>query len=127
MASRTSVCVCVSGSVAAVKAPDLADAFTQRGMDVDMVITKAAFSLLQSTYRGSQPWARLQSMAASTSQEATSEQQPASGSAGVLRLWRDEDEWNAYLCGGHGTLKTAYALCASVSASGRSGAGTLIH
>ena len=48
-----------SGSVAAVKAPDLADALLQRGVSVDLVVTAAAFSLLQATYRDTVPWARL--------------------------------------------------------------------
>ena len=59
-----SACVAVSGSVAAVKAPDLASALLSAGVSVDLVLTEAAHSLLQSAYQNRQPWAALQALAA---------------------------------------------------------------
>ena len=44
--SRTSVCLCISGSVAAVKAPDLAERLLKRGINVDLVVTHSADRLL---------------------------------------------------------------------------------
>ena len=111
--SGCSVCLGVSGSVAAVKAPDLADALLQRGVSVDLVVTAAAFSLLQATYRDTVPWARLTALAAAHPPHVASAVEPgatdpaatdtaatdtATGAAPPpsLRIWRDADEWANY-------------------------------
>lgn len=104
-----SVCLGVSGSVAAVKAPDMADALLQRGVSVDLVVTDAAFSLLQATYRGAVPWARLTALAAvHPPRDASAFELPAAADAAAtattaagapppsLRIWRDADEWANY-------------------------------
>ena len=62
--SSSSVCLAVSGSVAAVKAPELASALLAAGVSVDLVLTEAAFSLLQAKYKGEVPWLALQALAA---------------------------------------------------------------
>ena len=62
--SSSSVCLAVSGSVAAVKAPELAGALLAAGVSVDLVLTEAAFSLLQAKYKGEVPWLALQALAA---------------------------------------------------------------
>jgi hypothetical protein len=49
-AAWTSAVLAVSGSVAAVKAPQLAAALLRRGVSVDLVVTQAAHSLLQAKY-----------------------------------------------------------------------------
>ena len=108
--SGSSVCLGVSGSVAAVKAPDLADALLQCGVSVDLVVTEAAFSLLQATYRNAVPWTRLTALAAahpprvaSTAElEATDTAATAAAATAAahpppsLRIWRDADEWADY-------------------------------
>ena len=78
------ICLGVSGSVAAVKAPELAAAFLKEGVNVDLVVTESAYKLLQATYRGEQPWAQLIQLAGS----------PCSGA--TLQLLRDSDEWDGY-------------------------------
>ena len=106
-----SACVCVSGSIAAVKAPEIARALLRRGVSVDLVVTRAAHSLLQATYRGQQPWQQLEQLSAEyacssaglacASTETPSERAPAGRSephreTPTLQLWRDEDEWSSY-------------------------------
>ena len=42
---------------------DLAAALLSRGVSVDLVLTEAAFSLLQAKYKGEVPWRALQALA----------------------------------------------------------------
>ena len=102
---RQSICVGVSGSVAAVKAPDIAAALLAAGVDVDLVVTEAAHSLMQAQYRGEQPWAKLQALAAShlrlsPPQESSSRKRARKGASEstppLLRIHRDADEWSEY-------------------------------
>ena len=96
----SSACVCVSGSVAAVKAPELVSALLQRGVSVDLVITTAAFTLLKADYRGSCPWTKLEALAASTGAAADTNLSDATEAAPrrqpALHIWRDADEWSNY-------------------------------
>ena len=85
-----SVCLGVSGSVAAVKAPELASALLRAGASVDVVLTEPAHALLQASYRGAQPWAALEALAAEHAPDGARPSRP------TLRLWRDRDEWDAY-------------------------------
>ena len=93
----TSVCLCVSGSVAAVKAPELAAEFLRAGVSVDLVLTDAAHALLQATYRGACPWEALEALTAASPVPSTSEEdgipRPRPPS---LQLWRNSDEWTSY-------------------------------
>ena len=103
-----SACVCISGSVAAVKAPELVLGLLVQGISVDLVTTEAAQNLLEVDYRGSQPWARLKSLAAATrldnarsSAGTHSSNSPCSRDVGStcrpsLHLWSDTDEWDGY-------------------------------
>ena len=116
-ASWTSACLCVSGSVAAVKAPDLAERLLKRGVSVDLVVTHSAERLLHASYRGAIPWERLLALAedsvahapmavgvkrsrdAADSDGKSAVQEPRlahEDAAPRLRIWRDEDEWSNY-------------------------------
>ena len=100
--SRTawaSCCLGVSGSVAAVKAPDIARLLLDAGVSVDVVLTEAAHSLLQTTYRGRKPWAALEELVATTAAEAA-----VRAAAPSLRVWRDADEWERYGTVGEDTV-----------------------
>ena len=77
-----SICLGVSGSVAAVKAPEIAEALLGAGVSVDVVVTESAFRLMQATYRGARPWDRLLGLVTTS--------RPA------LHVYRDADEWEAY-------------------------------
>jgi len=120
------VCLCVSGSVAAVKAPELARELLRRGVGVDLVVTEAAHSLLQSAYRGVRPWAQLEALIAATDATVPTIDANAANSIGAaaeanrsasaewlpgwrrlpvgsrpasppsLRVFRDADEWRAF-------------------------------
>ena len=97
----SSLCLGVSGSVAAVKTPEIAAALLAAGADVDLVVTEAAYSLLQAQYRGEQPWAQLQALVAShpepspTENAASRKRNRATGKS-TLRIYRDQDEWSGY-------------------------------
>ena len=95
------VCLGVSGSVAAVKTPEIAAALLAAGADVDLVVTEAAYSLLQAQYRGEQPWAQLQALVASHPEpsppaEAASRKRSRATGTRTLRIYRDQDEWSGY-------------------------------
>lgn len=112
-ASWACVCLGISGSVAAVKAPELTLAFLRHGVSVDLVVTEAAHSLLLSSYRGEQPWARLEAIAAATAPHGgvDANDQGCGGNGGgsgatpaaaatasppSLRIFRDADEWRTF-------------------------------
>lgn len=67
----TSMCLCVSGSVAAVKAPEIITELMKRGVHVDLVVTKSAERLLHASYKGVTPWAKLVGMAENYKTDAT--------------------------------------------------------
>ena len=116
------MCLCISGSVAAVKAPDLAERLLKRGINVDLVVTHSADRLLHASYRRSIPWDRLLALAegsaacAPVSVGAKRTRDASEGSDGRsavqnvmqqqsaahedapprLQIWRDEDEWANY-------------------------------
>ena len=100
----SSICLGVSGSVAAVKAPEIAAALLAAGADVDLVVTEAAYSLLQAQYQGEQPWAQLQALVAShpeplPPEDAASQKRARRDGAAIksiLRIYRDQDEWSGY-------------------------------
>ena len=104
MPPQARVCLGVSGSVAAVKTPEIAAALLAAGADVDLVVTEAAYSLLQAQYRGEQPWAQLQALVAShpepsSPESAASEESVRTGGSvgkSTLRIYRDQDEWNGF-------------------------------
>lgn len=114
------MCLCVSGSVAAVKAPDIVERLLERSISVDLVVTQSAERLLHASYRGSVPWARLVDLAKAYAQPGTvpvgskrtrsvantdsanggnigdAEPDESAHALPRLQLWRDEDEWNGY-------------------------------
>ena len=95
------VCLGVSGSVAAVKTPEIAAALLAAGADVDLVVTEAAYSLLQAQYRGEQPWVQLQALVAShpepsPPEDAASRKRTRATGKRALRIYRDQDEWSGY-------------------------------
>lgn len=100
----TSALLAVSGSVAAVKAPELAAALLHRGVSVDLVLTESAHKLLQASYRGKKPWEALQALASAFAPPdggdmiANVEVQPS------LRIHRDSDEWAGYTAVGTDTV-----------------------
>ena len=61
--ARLSVCLGISGSVAAVKAPELVRGLLAAGMNVDAVVSESAVKLMKSSYRGEEPWKMLLGMA----------------------------------------------------------------
>ena len=107
-AAWTSCCLAVSGSVAAVKAPDIVAALLSHGVSVDVVVTESAVKLMKATYRGAVPWERLhafvyeaklleQQHASSSSSSSTTATATATATAPpTLRVHRDADEWSAY-------------------------------
>lgn len=112
MDETLSCCLAVSGSVAAVKAPELARLLLDAGVSVDLVLTDAAYSLMQATYRGKTPWLELQTLTAkhaprhavedgesaspSKRQKTCSSSSSAGSAAPTLRIHRDADEWAHY-------------------------------
>ena len=116
------MCLCISGSVAAVKAPDLAERLLKRGINVDLVVTHSADRLLHASYRRSIPWDRLLALAEGSAarapvsvgakrtrdasegsdgrsavQNVTQQQSaPHEDAPPRLQIWRDEDEWANY-------------------------------
>ena len=80
------ICLGATGSVAAVKIPELVKLLLDAGAYVDLVLTRAAAFFLDVKYRDDTPGARLARLEASTD------------AAGTPRLcvWRDEDEWSDY-------------------------------
>ena len=88
---RFRACVCVSGSVAAVKTPELVRALLQRGVSVDLVLTDAAHSLLRASYQSSIPLAQLERLEHQCKAQAKLVQH-----APTLNVYRDADEWAAY-------------------------------
>ena len=104
----TSALLAVSGSVAAVKAPELAAALLHRGVSVDLVLTESAHKLLQASYRGKKPWEVLQALTSAFAPpdggdsaaggESQPEQRPS------LRIHRDSDEWAGYTAVGTDTV-----------------------
>lgn len=96
---RRGVCLGVSGSVAAVKAPELAEALLARGVDVDLVVTDSAHALLQARYRDAVPWHQLLQLRLQYDvlhEEAAARSADAALAAPVLRIWRNTDEWEGY-------------------------------
>ncbi|KAL1529359.1 hypothetical protein AB1Y20_000311 [Prymnesium parvum] len=57
------VCLGVSGSVAAVKAPEIAQRLLDQGIHVDVVVTQSAERLMHASYRGEVPWDKLCALA----------------------------------------------------------------
>ena len=80
-------CLAVSGSVAAVKAPEIASLLLDAGVTVEVVVSEAAFRLMQASYKGARPWDTLAALEARSRQSADL---PA------LSIWRDADEWEKY-------------------------------
>ena len=80
------VCLGATGSVAAVKLPELVELLLDGGAYVDLVLTRSAAFFQGVTYRGEAPSAHLARLEAKVD------------AAGTPRLcvWRDEDEWSAY-------------------------------
>eukprot|EP00962_Isochrysis_galbana_P035940 scaffold12353_cov119-Isochrysis_galbana.AAC.4 len=91
------VCLGVSGSVAAVKTPEICLALLQQGVCVDVVVTEAAVKLLSATYRGAQPWEQLTALAAQYAPAGDgASDDTVCGDRPTLRVYRDSDEWAAY-------------------------------
>jgi phosphopantothenoylcysteine decarboxylase len=80
------ICLGATGSVAAVKVPELVELLVDAGAYVDLVLSRAAAFFQGVTYRGETPAARLARLEASTDAEGTPR----------LCVWRDEDEWSDY-------------------------------
>jgi phosphopantothenoylcysteine decarboxylase len=91
------VCLGVSGSVAAVKTPEICIALLQQGVSVDVVLTESAVKLLRATYRGAQPWEQLTALAAQYAAAGAGTADAAvSGDRPTLQIYRDSDEWESY-------------------------------
>ena len=86
--SWTSALVAVSGSVAAVKAPEIVARLLNAGVSVDLVLTESAYKLMQATYNNEKPWERLKAL--QVDRCVTPTMKP------TLRIYRDADEWSAY-------------------------------
>lgn len=96
-AAWASACLGVSGSVAAVKAPELAEALLRAGVSVDVVLTESAHRLLGASYRGAVPLEALEALAtAHAPRPAEGAPGAPAGAPPALRVWRDADEWSAY-------------------------------
>ena len=80
------VCVCASGSVAAVKLPEVVQLLVDRGLYVDVVVSSAGDRFQAVSYQGSSPVGRLQRLLAMRDESGTPR----------VTVWRDEDEWGDY-------------------------------
>lgn len=80
------ICLGATGSVAAVKIPELVKLLLDAGAYVDLILSRAAAFFLGVKYRDDTPGARLARLEASTDAEGTPR----------LCVWRDEDEWSNY-------------------------------
>jgi len=80
------VCLCASGSVAAVKVPDLAEQLVKKQIHVDILLTEAAAFFQTVDYKGTTPWSKLQALCAQCDEDGTP----------WVEVWRDEDEWRHY-------------------------------
>lgn len=110
-------CLGVSGSVAAVKAPAISSDLAARGVDVDVVVSPSAHRLMLASYKGAVPWQQLAAMCDHMSAKPQGEQRRAAGEGcapvtslapacstdddrgvgrGVVRVFRDEDEWSCF-------------------------------
>jgi hypothetical protein len=114
----------VTGSVAAVKAPELCEALLSHGVSVDVVLTESAVKLLQArslvcfggdkrradaircptqaTYRGGQPWEKLLALTTEYAERCVTAAAAGGGASSgggeipAMRMYRDSDEWAAY-------------------------------
>ena len=81
------IALCVTGSVAAVKLPELIRHLLQEGMFVDVILTKAADFFTKARYRGT--------TASNEMIELLKMEDETDGTPRVV-VWRDEDEWSSY-------------------------------
>eukprot|EP00939_MAST-03C_sp_MAST-3C-sp1_P000881 g881.t1 len=81
------VALCVTGSVASVKLPELVRCMLGEGMFVDVVLTEAADFFMKSKYKGT--------TAADEMVELLKLKDKSDGTPRVV-IWRDEDEWMSY-------------------------------
>ena len=121
--SWTSALVAVSGSVAAVKAPEIVARLLNAGVSVDLVLTESAYKLMQATYNNEKPWEILKAL--QVDRCVTPTMKP------TLRIYRDANEWSAYNTVGEdpvlhielakrNKLLLIAPLCANTAADGHS-------
>ena len=124
MSPQRHVLLGVTGSVAAVKAPELCEALLSHGVSVDVVLTESAVKLLQArslvcfggdkrradaiccptqaTYRGGQPWEKLLALTTEYAERCVTAAAAGGGASSgggeipAMRMYRDSDEWAAY-------------------------------
>ena len=83
---RNRVLLCVCGSVAAVKTPDIVNLLVKSNCYVDVVFSKSGRFFMDVEYKGDTPSNRL---------APTLRLRDESGKK-YVETWTDEDEWNAY-------------------------------
>ena len=88
------VCICVSGSVAAVKVPKIVVELLYLGFDIYVVVTDAAYKLLQTSYHGRIPWEDLETELPSQVNDFVDQHSDARSPR--LLVYRDSDEWERY-------------------------------
>eukprot|EP00471_Norrisiella_sphaerica_P008984 CAMPEP_0184503366 /NCGR_PEP_ID=MMETSP0113_2-20130426/51848_1 /TAXON_ID=91329 /ORGANISM="Norrisiella sphaerica, Strain BC52" /LENGTH=118 /DNA_ID=CAMNT_0026892851 /DNA_START=3065 /DNA_END=3418 /DNA_ORIENTATION=- len=77
------VLLAASGSVAAVKVPEMVQMLVKRGHRVDLVLTDSAAHFLNVAYHGAQGLDQLRELESYKSQSGHQ----------MLKIWRDADEW----------------------------------
>lgn len=80
------VCLCASGSVAAVKVPELAELLMQKQIRVDVVLTEAAAFFQKVDYKGTTPWSKLEALCSQCDEDGVP----------WVEVWCDQDEWSHY-------------------------------
>jgi phosphopantothenoylcysteine decarboxylase len=80
------VLLCVSGSVAAVKTPEIVNMLLREGCYVDIVFSKAGRFFMDVEYKGETPLNRLAPALLLRDSTGTK----------YVETWTDEDEWNTY-------------------------------
>eukprot|EP00468_Gymnochlora_sp_CCMP2014_P000269 CAMPEP_0167743262 /NCGR_PEP_ID=MMETSP0110_2-20121227/1915_1 /TAXON_ID=629695 /ORGANISM="Gymnochlora sp., Strain CCMP2014" /LENGTH=247 /DNA_ID=CAMNT_0007627607 /DNA_START=84 /DNA_END=827 /DNA_ORIENTATION=+ len=81
-----SVVLGASGSVAAVKVPEIVQLLVNAGIRVNVILTEAAHFFQKVDYRGKTPLAHLKSL----------QNIMAHDGSPMVKVYRDEDEWNNY-------------------------------
>jgi hypothetical protein len=77
------VALAVTGSVASIKAPQIAAALVREGLYVDVVLTGAGSFFQNVLYKGELPGDQLRTLEQARDAEGTA----------WVSVWRDEDEW----------------------------------
>lgn len=109
------ILVMASGSVAAVKVPELVEKLINQGFYIDLVLTRAGGFFLGVEYRGERGWDAVGRLLGLRDADGTPR----------LEVWEDEDEWGSYGAVGDTVLHVELAKRNTVLVAAPLCAGTL--